>query len=497
MAQIKRTAGTNNNLYAGPYVARVVSHLDPNYMGGLEVELLKQTGSSNDTAGDGQTFKVRFSSPFYGQTPYTGVSKNEDYSYTQQSYGMWAIPPDVGSRVLVIFVEGQPNLGYWIGCIPDNYTNFTIPDRGVATSYYSGTPTRDEQEAINRTGKVVVGEINKQNGPDNKGIDPTKFKKPINHDWMAMLERAGLSIDGTRGLTSSSARRGVPSMVTGISTPGPYDKRRGKPKVKYGTADGGTQIPFSRLGGTSLVFDDGDENYLRTGPATTHPSEYKDVGMGEKGGDVTRPHNELTRLRTRTGHQILMHNTEDLIYINHGSGNSWIELSANGKIDIYAKDSISVHTQNDLNITADRDINMQAGRNFNVLSGSDAQIETGGSLSTLAASDTKITTGGQSNISTGGDHVETATNIHMNGPLATAATGLSTHSVPGAGGSLSKRMPQHEPWLNHENVDPQSYTPVNTDRTSAGQVPLKGDVDTVPDTFQKRNIFEKRTSSNG
>ena len=71
------------------------------------------------------------------------------------------------------------------------------------------------------------------------------------------------------------------------------------------------------------------------------------------------------RLRTRTGHQILMHNTEDLIYVGNAKGTAWIELSSNGKIDIYARDSISVHTENDLNFTADRDINFQAGREFN------------------------------------------------------------------------------------------------------------------------------------
>ena len=49
-----------------------------------------------------------------------------------------------------------------------------------------------------------------------------------------------------------------------------------------------------------------------------------------------------------------MHNTEDLIYISHGSGNSWIEMSANGKIDIYAKDSISMRSEQDINFYADR-----------------------------------------------------------------------------------------------------------------------------------------------
>ena len=37
--------------------------------------------------------------------------------------------------------------------------------------------------------------------------------------------------------------------------------------------------------------------------------------QNEKDGKRELPHNELFRVRTRTGHQILLHNTEDLIYI--------------------------------------------------------------------------------------------------------------------------------------------------------------------------------------
>ena len=57
----------------------------------------------------------------------------------------------------------------------------------------------------------------------------------------------------------------------------------------------------------------------------------------EIGGAPNSPFNELVRLRTRTGHQILMHNSEDLIYIGNAKGTTWIEMTANGKIDIFAK----------------------------------------------------------------------------------------------------------------------------------------------------------------
>ena len=177
-----------------------------------------------------------------------------------------------------------------------------------------------------------------------------------------------MTVDTIRGITSSSARRETPSMVFGWSTPGPYDRRPGKPKAKYGEKLAQSDIPFSRLGGSSIVMDDGDASLVRKTKASAGGSEYANVEQGEK-GDVTVPANELLRLRTRTGHQILLHNSEDLIYIAHGSGNSWIEMTANGKIDIYAADSVSIHSNNDFNFKADRDINIEAGNDINVSAG--------------------------------------------------------------------------------------------------------------------------------
>ena len=126
-------------------------------------------------------------------------------------------------------------------------------------------------------------------------------------------------------------------------------------------------------------------------------------------------------------------------------------MTANGKIDVYSKDSISMHTENDFNLTADRDINLNAGRNFNVLSKEDIQVETNANMTTYVAMNNQVTTlldydvnttgankftaGGTTDINSGGNHTETAPQIHMNGPqaaTATAVTPLYTHVLPGA-----------------------------------------------------------------
>lgn len=349
------------------YEAVIVSHLDPKSMGNLLVEILRYTSAGDIPERTGQLMTVRYASPFYGVTPQKGLTANDGFQYTQKSYGFWAVPPDVGTKVLVLFAEGHAAFGYWIACIPDEGMNFMVPGGGQAVTELTTADTPDNLQGK----KLPVGEYNKMLTSADQGVDATLYEKPYNRDFEGVLEVQGLLFDEARGLTTSSARREVPSMVFGMSTPGPLDKRNLSPSVKYGSRQGSADVPYSRLGGHSFVMDDGNDKLIRKTHASDGPPIYTNVACPENPdeelcGDETIPHNELTRWRTRTGHQILMHNSEDLIYIANSRGTAWIELSSDGKIDIHADDSISIQTEQDINITAERDVNIEAGRNINM-----------------------------------------------------------------------------------------------------------------------------------
>lgn len=468
MAEETRPGSASTPVDAGPFLAKVVSHLDPTYMGKLEVQILREVG--NDEAKEGQLRTVSYLSPFYGVTNIDYVGEDpDDYNNTQKSYGMWMIPPDVGSIVVVIFIGGDVRKGYWIGCVLEENMNFGLP--GYAATKYVVDDTKESGSEYER---VPVSEYNKIINPTTE--DPTKINKP-EHPLAKVLETQGLLLDDVRGISSSSARRETPSMVFGISTPGPIDKtgkagRVGKSEHKIPNAF------VSRLGGSAFVMDDGDDKWLRKQPAGEGPPEYAAVENGETGGNVSIPHNELVRIRTRTGHQILLHNSEDLIYIGNSKGTTWIELTSNGKIDIYAKDSVSVHTENDLNVTADRDINLTAGRNINLNAGTNFNLLAGANYEIKAGADGKLTVGGTSNISAGGNHLETAAAIHMNGPTAAQAS-----NAPKA-----NRIPLVEPWAGHENLDPQSHLPESTEATESPTLSEPANYKkytTATDTFEK------------
>lgn len=497
MNQETRVPGQLTN--SGPYLAEVTNNLDTTYMGSLEVALIKNQAVPVDL--QSRTFIVKWLSPFFGSTSARFEGNNSgDFNDVQKSYGMWMVPPDVGQIVLVMFVMGNTNEGYVIGCVPTQFQNHMVP--GIAASEQSAlTP---EQRRKYGTDLLPVAEIHKGSQTLNENKNPYFIKKAV-HPFADRLLAQGLLLDTIRGVTSSSARRETPSNVFGISTPGPLDSNGKKGKLGY---EGNRQFPVSRLGGHTFVMDDGDLN-------------------GQ---------NELVRIRTRTGHQILLHNSQDLIYIANSKGSAWVELTSNGKIDIYAEDSVSIHTESDFNFRADRDINLEAGRNINLFAAnnynlnvqndysvvvdqngliqfgsdynlsakssikfsslSDINFKGNGSIFQAAGKDlhiisdsgTFITTNGDTNISSVGNMISSADKIHMNGPIAVKADDaqvanqpnrLPLFSLPNRGKqagwsdgnfyavdsltSIMQRVPTHEPWDQHENIDPEKFSKANTD----------------------------------
>ena len=495
-----------------PCLARVVSHGDPNYMGKLRVELLRNVGNNNETQ-PGQIIEVSMMTPFYGISgAISDKDKSgdpDDYENTQKSYGMWMIPPDPGSYVMVIFHNGRIERGYWIGCVPnDRGRNFMTP--GIASTKYNN------DDASTR---IPVAEYNPSAGTST-GED-TKIAKP-KHPFADVLEKQGLLKDDTRGITTSSARREAPSMVFGISTPGPFDKQPGSKRAEVGEAPNKHTKPISHLGGTTFVMDDGDDKYIRETKADKGPPKYIAKEQNEEGGDVTIPHNELFRIRTRTGHQILMHNSEDLIYITNSRGTSWIELSSDGKIDIYAQDSISIHSDNDFNFYAGRDINMEAGRNVNIKTASRLQVESGADTNVIVGANGKITTAGNFDINTGGTnkftsggdtHIVAANtaidggNINLNSGVATSAesaTPLSTFENPTETDgttitSIMLRVPTTEPYPHHENLNPTDFKIDKTDRETGAAIAVPTawkEYSTVTDTFEQIQPPEENPEEN-
>lgn len=197
-----------------------------------------------------------------------------------------------------------------------------------------------------------------------------------------------------------------------------------------------------------------------------------------------RMENCRIRLRTTAGHQILMDDTNERIYIQTAQGNNWIELDQDGNIDVFTTNKVNIRARKDINLTSEetirltgkkgihmytedevrmhakKDIHVRTEQNLrthaleNVYLQADQSIHyTAGETFYLKAvqeinercgSDMKLSSGGTMHKSAGVHIRETAERIDMNGPPASEATEATRPDEQPA--FWTSRLPDHEPW---------------------------------------------------
>ena len=196
---------------------------------------------------------------------------------------------------------------------------------------------------------VPSGELNRNRQGALQNGNYESIPKPI-HPFAETLLKQGLSADDIRGNTSSSARRETPSRVFGISTPGRLDETT--TRVSVGTKDSEAKDFVTRKTGHTFVMDDGDVD----------------------------GNNQLTRLRTASGHQLLMHDTEGVVYLANGSGKAFIEMDTDGTISVYSEGGINMRTGLDFNLHSDTNINFHAKGTINFTSENHVSLNAEGYL---------------------------------------------------------------------------------------------------------------------
>ena len=328
---------------SGPYFAIVKDNVDPTKMGRLKVVIPALSGVDNVTKGE--LISCEYLPPFYGAKSPDAIrpSKITEFQSTQHAYGMWMVPPDIDSQVLVIFAEGKITQGFWMGCVQQPYINHMVP--GIASSTDTFAEDDRGKESTYGTNNVPAGETNRALFTDtNNSARLDRLPKPV-HPFARTLQDQGLIQDTTRGTTSSSARRETPSNVFGISTPGKIDARNPK-KDKLGPTNDLKNVQTTRLAGHTFVMDDGDNN-----------------------GD-----NQLVRLRTSSGHQLLMSDSAGVVYLANADGTVWMEFSNTGMVDVYAQTGYNLRSGADINFHAEGNINMYANKSIKIK----ANEQTGG-----------------------------------------------------------------------------------------------------------------------
>ena len=296
-------------LMNGVYVGFVKDASDVQRNGRLRVWIPEMASAPDNSEG---WVIVNYCSPFAGATNIdtNNVSDVQTFEGTQTSYGMWMIPPDINNQVLVMFINGDPSRGIWIGCLYNQFMNNMVPGMAASTNNYQ-YPGKN----------IPIAEYNKN---DPKVQKPDETLHPYEATKFKGLGNQGLLSDNVRGVTNSSARRESPSKVFGIITPGPVID----PTTEF-TSPGNIR----RKGGSSFIMDD------------SSTSEY-------------------IQLATKSGAQININETTGFIYLINRDGTAWVQMDKSGNIDIFGATNISMRAQQDINMRADRNINIEAGQNI-------------------------------------------------------------------------------------------------------------------------------------
>lgn len=307
----------------GTYFGVTRDHQDAQRRGRIAVFIPSFFDNSDKDDVAANWFNCEWGTPFWGQT-YRGIRGKDEKNYTnsQSTYGMWMVPPDPGTYVLVVFGEGNLKFPVIVSCLVNNQFNYSVPGFPGGVSY--GDP------AIN----APVTEKNLNADPGKHGVN---IPRPVQADIAEQITQQGLINDPIRGAGSSGGRRESPSRVFGIMTPGDWDPRENE-STKPG--DEGRV----RLAGHQLIMDD-------------------KVGS------------RLVRLRSGGGNQILMNDDIGTIYCVNSKGEVWWEMDQSGNLNLYAKRGIHVRTQGDFNLRADGSLNLEAGGDVNIKAAGDMRAD--------------------------------------------------------------------------------------------------------------------------
>lgn len=287
-------------------------------------------------------------SPFGGSINNSSFTRGHDpancTSQGATQYGFWGIP-EQGAHVLVGCVDGDPRRRFYIGTVYEHQevhgvltgrwnwgeggsvdgplTSDNTPLEPLYTNLKKAFVDNSSPEWKTRAAdyqaaavRSDVGEIPNSNKGTYLDQQYDEISESEQHEWVKpILGAHGYDWSGHKGLGSFMSSR-----VYGYSTPS----------------------------GHTFIMDD-------------------------------RPFNSRVKFRSAAGHQIILDDTNERIYINTGEGNSWIEMDSSGNIDVFSERRISIHAKKDINFTTDETFRVSAKKGIHLYAGDNHEQEDLGS----------------------------------------------------------------------------------------------------------------------
>ena len=424
----------------------VVDTNDPQQMGRVRV-VCQQWGDSWSSDVEELPWAI-YVTPFGGQTQVGTRGPGIQESEGGIAYGMWAVPT-VGAQVVVMCIDGNPMTRMYFGCVYDQHVPHTMPH---------GRFMYDDHPELEKTGASPA--------PYGPYTSTEKYIQPLT----ANMKQAFGSKDEPNYEYRSRAADYTVSRVDISQIGSTYSKVQDDANVEH---DGWTSTQGYQTSRSDPEVQSSytDSNY--------DPMIYSIVSPGFHAFSMDdRQENCRLRLRTTSGHQIIMDDTNERIYIATAQGNNWIEMDQDGNIDIFTSNKLSVHAQKEINFTSDDTIRMYAKKGIHMHSDDEVRIEStkdihvrtsqnirtkasqsilteaGQTFSVKSGSDLKLESAAATHHLSAANMYCTAPQIHLNGPTAASATAPAEQPA-----FWTDRVPTHEPFARTMTKNDFTHTP--------------------------------------
>jgi uncharacterized protein (DUF2345 family) len=469
--------------FDGVTLGTVVDTNDPQQMGRVRAQCIALNDPQNGTIDEIPW--ASYASPFAGTVQRGTRGEDENEITGPTAYGMWGIPK-VGSQVLVMCLDGNPQTRVWVGCLHTGLATHTMPHGRFS---YQDSELQNEKPS----GPLDTFETT---------IEPlhTNLRE-------AFGTRTNSKTQGSAGNDNFEFQsRGADYQVSGITL-------------------GQVDATLSNLEDDTEETSDIRQGYQTSRIAPDQPALYTPRNLDNMVTALVspgfhafsmddRPENTRVRVRTTSGHQIIMDDTNERVYISTSTGENWIEMDEKGNIDIYTSGKISAHAKHDINFTTDRsfrvyakagihlnsdkqvriqgeeDISVKTNGVYRVAAGDDILLQSdndihgkaGADIFFEAQGDTNIKTnelklqssgkadlkaGGEINIDAGGSNANilgSKVNLNSGGGAGNASGASEADPNDNFDAFYTNRVPEHEPWArvdtkNNTTIDPQfDYT---------------------------------------
>jgi hypothetical protein len=314
-----------------------------------------------------------YMAPMGGQTRDYPAGPNSTKTSGLLSYGMFMIPK-TGALAVVGFMYGDSNRRVYMGAYFRDHGNRSLP-AGRNRADLGKTPLSDTLEPVE---------------PQN----------------------TNLNIQFKGDLSASEAR-----------TRGAYERAVAQDKTEKDGTEGYQRDLVDPFDSAKKKEQYDPQTYVITTPGR-HSLIFQD-----------NPETGRVRIKTCAGHQIILDDANERIYVSTAKGASWFEMDQDGRVHMYAADGISFSTGGDFNVTAAGDFNVFAGGEINVQAGGAFKLAACAGLH-ISGSEVNLESAGKFDILAAGQILVTGSILHWNGPAASAAECPTAPTT----------VPTHEPW---------------------------------------------------